>query len=53
LLAEARAEAQAQGVPTESLDWRSALDSGMLELIRAGRLADARAQLEAVFAPRG
>jgi siroheme synthase-like protein len=53
LVAEVRAEARARGVPTESLDWRSVLDSGMLELIRAGRLADARARLGAVLATRG
>ena len=47
VLAEKRAELQRNGVPTEGLDWQSALDSGMLELIREGRLAEAKERLEA------
>ncbi|HET9612412.1 MAG TPA: bifunctional precorrin-2 dehydrogenase/sirohydrochlorin ferrochelatase [Acidimicrobiales bacterium] len=47
LLAEARNEVQAQGVGTEQLDWRRALDSGILDLVRAGRLEDAKERLRA------
>jgi siroheme synthase-like protein len=47
LLAEARAELQAQGRSTEGLGWNRALDSGMLELIREGHLAEAKERLQA------
>ncbi len=47
LLAEARADLQARGVGTEGLDWQGALDSGMLELVREGRLAEAKERLQA------
>lgn len=47
LLAEAREEIRAQGRSTEGLDWKSALESGMLDLIRAGRIAQARERLQA------
>lgn len=47
LLSEARDELQASGRSTEGLDWRRALDSDMLELIRTGRLAQARERLQA------
>jgi siroheme synthase-like protein len=47
LLSEAREEVRAQGVATEQLDWRAALDSGILDLIRAGRLEDAKERLRA------
>ena len=47
LLAEARQELQAAGRSTEGLDWQPALDSGMLELIREGRLAEAKERLQA------
>jgi len=47
LLGEARTEIQAQGVGTEHLDWRGALDSGILDLIRAGRLDEAKERLRA------
>ncbi len=50
LLAEARAERVAAGLPTLGADWRSALDSGMLDLVRAGRLGDARELLQASLA---
>ena len=36
---------RADGRPTEALDWQTALDSGMLDLIREGRLAEAREAL--------
>jgi precorrin-2 dehydrogenase/sirohydrochlorin ferrochelatase len=47
LLSEARDELQAAGRSTEGLDWRRALDSDMLELIRSGRMAQARERLQA------
>ncbi len=47
LLAEARAERVARGEPTEHPGWKQALDSGMLELIRKGNLAEAKERLEA------
>lgn len=47
LLSEAREEVRAQGFGTEHLDWKQALDSGILELIRAGRLEDAKERLRA------
>jgi hypothetical protein len=47
LLGEARREVQAQGLATERLDWRRALDSGILDLIRAGRPEDAKERLRA------
>ena len=47
LLSEARDELQAAGRSTEGLDWRSALDSDMLDLIRSGQLAQARERLQA------
>jgi siroheme synthase-like protein len=45
LLAEARAGLVAQGTARPVADWRSALDSGMLYDLRAGRLTEAREQL--------
>ena len=47
LLSEARDELQAAGRSTEGLDWRRAFDSDMLELIRTGRMAQARERLQA------
>ena len=47
LLSQARDELQAAGRSTEGLDWRSALDSDMLDLIRKGQLAQARERLQA------
>jgi siroheme synthase-like protein len=47
LLSEVRERMRAEGRPTESLDWRRALDSGMVELIRSGRTAEAKELLEA------
>ena len=47
LLAEARKEVQARGLGTEELDWRRALDSGILDLVRAGRLDAAKERLRA------
>lgn len=45
LLSEERTRMQSEGRSTEDLDWRSALDSGILELVRAGRLEAARERL--------
>jgi siroheme synthase-like protein len=42
LLSDARDEMQADGRSTEDADWKRALDSGMLDLIRAGRVDDAK-----------
>jgi precorrin-2 dehydrogenase/sirohydrochlorin ferrochelatase len=47
LLAEARAELQARGESTEGRGWQLALDSGMLELVRQGNLAEAKERLQA------
>jgi siroheme synthase-like protein len=45
LMAEARDGLRAQGVKPSERDWQAALDSGILESIRAGRLDDARGGL--------
>jgi siroheme synthase-like protein len=42
LLAEAREDMRAGGRSSEDADWNRALDSGMLDLIRAGRVGDAK-----------
>lgn len=42
LLTEARAELAEKGQARPPADWRQALDSGMLDLIRSGRVAEAR-----------
>jgi precorrin-2 dehydrogenase/sirohydrochlorin ferrochelatase len=47
VLADARRQLQRDNRPTEGLDWQGALDSGMLELIREGNLAEAKERLEA------
>jgi siroheme synthase-like protein len=47
LLAEEREAARASGVSTETLDWRQALDSGILDLVRTGRVAQAKELLRA------
>jgi len=47
LLSEAREELRATGRSSEEPDWQSALDSGMLELIRAGRVDEAKEMLRA------
>lgn len=47
LLSEAREDLRAGGRSSETVDWRRALDSGMLDLIRAGRVAEAKELLEA------
>jgi precorrin-2 dehydrogenase/sirohydrochlorin ferrochelatase len=45
MLSEARAELAAQGRSRPVADWRAALDSGMLDHLRSGRPAEARAVL--------
>lgn len=47
LLAERRQALRLQGTPTEGLSWQRALDSGMLDLVREGRVAEARELLQA------
>ena len=47
LLATERAALQAAGRSTEDVDWKRALDSDMLELIRAGQIMSARERLQA------
>jgi siroheme synthase-like protein len=42
LLADEREAMRADGRSTEDADWKRALDSGMLDLIRAGRVDDAK-----------
>jgi len=45
LLSEAREEMRSAGRSSEDADWRAAIDSGILELIREGRESEAREQL--------
>lgn len=47
LLSAERDAILASGRPTEGLDWQKALDSGMLDLIRAGNVQQARERLQA------
>jgi siroheme synthase-like protein len=47
LLAEARAQLRAEGRSTEGLAWLSAIDSGMLEMIRLGDVGRAKERLQA------
>ena len=47
VLSDARETIRAEGRSTEGLDWQGALDSGMLELIREGRIAEAKERLQA------
>jgi precorrin-2 dehydrogenase/sirohydrochlorin ferrochelatase len=51
LLAEERARLLAAGERPPAASWRRALDSGMLELIRNGREAEARALLHRIVRP--
>jgi siroheme synthase-like protein len=46
LLSEAREALRADGRSSEDADWQRALDSGMLDLIRNGRVAEAKELLE-------
>jgi precorrin-2 dehydrogenase/sirohydrochlorin ferrochelatase len=47
LLSDVRDRVRSTGRSTEDLDWRSVLDSDMLDLIRLGRIAEARERLQA------
>jgi siroheme synthase-like protein len=47
VLSEAREELRSSGRSSEDPDWQLALDSGMLELIRAGRVDEAKEILRA------
>jgi precorrin-2 dehydrogenase/sirohydrochlorin ferrochelatase len=47
LLGDERRAIRESGRSTEGLDWQAALDSGMLDLIREGRLAEAKERLQA------
>jgi precorrin-2 dehydrogenase len=47
LVAEARDEVRDGGRSAEEVDWNAALDSGMLELVRQGRVREAKERLEA------
>jgi precorrin-2 dehydrogenase/sirohydrochlorin ferrochelatase len=47
LLSAARDELKAAGRSTEQADWRKALDSDMLDLVRAGHIERARERLQA------
>ena len=42
LLSEARESLRAQGTSSEDADWQRAFDSGILDLVRAGRIAEAK-----------
>jgi siroheme synthase (precorrin-2 oxidase/ferrochelatase) len=42
LLSEAREALRTGGTSSEDADWRRAFDSGMLDLVRAGRVAEAK-----------
>jgi siroheme synthase-like protein len=46
VLSEAREAMRAEGRSSEDADWQRALDSGMLDLIRTGRVAEAKELLE-------
>lgn len=46
LLSEAREALRAGGTSSETVDWRRALDSGMLDLIRNGHVAEAKELLQ-------
>ncbi|HSO96203.1 MAG TPA: bifunctional precorrin-2 dehydrogenase/sirohydrochlorin ferrochelatase [Acidimicrobiia bacterium] len=47
LLSDERERIRSAGTSSETLDWRGALDSGMLDLIRTGRVAQAKELLRA------
>jgi precorrin-2 dehydrogenase/sirohydrochlorin ferrochelatase len=47
LVAAERRRIRAEGRTTEGLSWQEALDSGTLDLIREGRLAEAKERLQA------
>ena len=45
VVAEVRDKIKAQGIPTEPLDWATALNNGILELVREGKTAEAKSQI--------
>ncbi len=47
LLSEAREEIRASGRSSEDADWQRAFESGIVDLVRAGRLAEAKELLSA------
>jgi siroheme synthase-like protein len=47
VVGEVRAELRSRGVATEGLAWQKGIDSGMLELVREGNLAEAKERLQA------
>jgi siroheme synthase-like protein len=47
ILHDQREALRSNGTPTEGLAWREALDSGLLDLVREGRVAEARERLQA------
>jgi precorrin-2 dehydrogenase / sirohydrochlorin ferrochelatase len=47
VVGEVRVELRSQGIATEGLAWQEAIDSGMLELVREGHLAEAKERLKA------
>jgi siroheme synthase-like protein len=47
ILREQRDALRSAGTPTEGLAWREALDSGLLDLVRQGRIVEARERLQA------
>jgi siroheme synthase-like protein len=47
VLSEAREEMRSAGRSSETADWRKALDSGILDLIRGGRIPEAKELLRA------
>lgn len=47
VFSEVREEVRSRGLSTEQFDWRAALDSGILEDVRAGRLEAAKERLRA------
>jgi siroheme synthase (precorrin-2 oxidase/ferrochelatase) len=46
MLSDAREELRSSGRSSEDPDWRGVLDSGMLDLIRAGRVDEAKELLQ-------
>ena len=46
LLSEAREGLRATGRSTEDADWQRAFDQGIVDLVRAGRVADAKELLK-------
>jgi siroheme synthase-like protein len=47
VVGDVRLELRSQGIATEGLAWQEAIDSGMLELVREGHLAEAKERLKA------